>query len=378
LFNFVAGSRAKSYSPALMTHNEISLHDRSLTLLSGPLRGIRGHDEDPAIEPRELDLSVHLTSKEVRTWKTQHGLANDTDASTKGRERQVQPRKRVRVCPTSAAALDAMRASSAAQSQHIATLRASLPMNESVFRIQSMLADILPVQRARKVLEWNVSWDADEDLNLIIGVLRHGFGNWGAIAADSELKLTGKLFLGSKELVPNDVVLERRVEYLFSLLKPASALPPSPKNPPQKPKNLPGAPSAGSGGTGPMYRSQIPCALPSPLQSDLPSPSPDIEIILVRPSSVVPSKRKAIASPNRPPRNSPTPHKDASIWPRSIVYKTQLQAEGSTLRDIISHRWTRAARQARAASIVFVNDVDDEDLPPGIENFRYLESSIDE
>jgi len=363
-----------------MTHNKISqLHDQQLTLLSGPLRGIRDDDEDPTIEPQALDLSLHLTSKGVRTWKTHHELANSTDASTEDHPRQVQPRKRVRVLPASAAALDAMRASSAAQSQHIATLRASLPLNEPAFRIQSVLADILPVQRARKVLEWNVSWDADEDLNLIIGVLRHGFGNWGAIGADSELKLTGKLFPGSKELVPNDVVLERRVEYLFSLLKPASTLPPSPKNYPQKPKNLPEAPSAGSGGTGFMRRSQIPCALPSPPQSEPPLPSPDIEIILVRPSSVVPSKRKAIASPTRPDRNPLTPHKDASIRPRSLVYKTQLQAEGSTtLRDIISHRWTRAARQARAASIVFVNDVDDEDLPPGIENFRYLESSIDE
>ena len=65
--------------------------------------------------------------------------------------------------------------------------------------------------------------------------------------------------------------------------------------------------------------------------------------------------------------------------PSALVHKAMLQAESfPSLRAMISHRWTRAAGQARAASVIFINDVDEEELPHGMENFRYLESSIDE
>ncbi|KAK6992858.1 SET-domain-containing protein [Favolaschia claudopus] len=48
-----------------------------------------------------------------------------------------------------------------------------------------------------------------------------------------------------------------------------------------------------------------------------------------------------------------------------------------TRRDIIQHEWNKVAREAGAAKIEFVNDIDDEELPPGIGIlFPYIERSF--
>jgi hypothetical protein len=45
-------------------------------------------------------------------------------------------------------------------------------------------------------------------------------------------------------------------------------------------------------------------------------------------------------------------------------------------REEIQRRWNRVARDAGAAQIEFINDVDDEELPPNIGRlFVYLERS---
>lgn len=345
-------------------------------------RGARDDGEDPNIETRVYDRPINarrtLASTKSGTRKTHDKLASDIHANIDNQTRQLQPRKGVRV---SSAAPDSITAPCATRKQRINILQACLPLNESTSRVQNILADIFPVQNARKVWRWSVPWSAEEDLNLIIGVTLYGFGNWSAIEADPELGLTGKLFPGSKELIPNDVVLERRVDYLLTLIGGTSTLPPPPTGSPQTSKDVPGAPLIAPRPASHLHSlSQIshpPTAYPSPPQSD--TAAPDIEVVSVWPSSVALGKRKVAATPASSVRKLRLNHKNMSIRPHSPAQKIPFRAkELASLRDTISHRWTRAARQARAASVVFVNDVDKEDLPPGMENFRYLESSIDE
>jgi hypothetical protein len=45
-------------------------------------------------------------------------------------------------------------------------------------------------------------------------------------------------------------------------------------------------------------------------------------------------------------------------------------------REIIEHEWNKIAREAGAAGIEFINEVDDEEVPPGIGIlFPYVERS---
>lgn len=132
----------------------------------------------------------------------------------------------------------------------------------------------------RPVWKWSISWELQDDASLLIGANRHGSGQWAAIVADQELGLSTKVSLDSSDCVPNETVLQRRLNYLLSLL----------------------------------------VEVPRPY-SDLPS----------------------------------------------------LQQ-----RHYLSYYWTETAQQAGAASLTFINEVDDEVLPPDLGFFRYLESSFDE
>ena len=346
--------------------------DETFALLSGP-QGTRNDCEVPNVEAQVHDHSADPIG--VRARKTSDELASNIYGSIDGHAILAQLRKQ-QISQISSATLSMMKASSTVLNQHIAILQACLPLTAPVIFIKNILADMIPVQRARKVWEWSIPWGASEDLNLIIGVLKHGFRNWDAIKADPELELTGKLFPVSKERVPNDIVLTRRTEYLLGLLDLASISPSAPTNRCLGSKSVPEAllrqPSPiRDVHCAPGQTRDPSAAYPSPPQSDVTSLSPDIEIISVRPS--------LIAAPPCPSGLHQPLHRLSPIVPSALVHKAMLQAESfPSLWAMISHRWTRAAGQARAASVIFINDVDEEELPHGMENFRYLESSIDE
>ena len=172
--------------------------DETFALLSGP-QGTRNDCEVPNVEAQVHDHSADPIG--VRARKTSDELASNIYGSIDGHAILAQLRKQ-QISQISSATLSMMKASSTVLNQHIAILQACLPLTAPVIFIKNILADMIPVQRARKVWEWSIPWGASEDLNLIIGVLKHGFRNWDAIEADPELELTGKLFPGSKERVP--------------------------------------------------------------------------------------------------------------------------------------------------------------------------------
>lgn len=147
----------------------------------------------------------------------------------------------------------------------------------------------------RAVWRWSTPWNELDDVGLLIGAYRYGHDQWAAIAADQELGLSGKVFIGSPNRVPNETVLKRRLDYLLSLL------------------------------------------ISSPSPSPSPAPSP-----------------------------SPSPQTSATLT-RTLP-----------VREALSRQWTEAAREAGAAPITFANNVDKEDLPPGLESFRYLENTFDQ
>ncbi|OLY82401.1 Chromodomain helicase hrp3 [Smittium mucronatum] len=53
----------------------------------------------------------------------------------------------------------------------------------------------------KPVNKWSVQWGQRDDSFLLVGIFKHGFGNWEAIQKDSELGLGEKLFLSSNDEV---------------------------------------------------------------------------------------------------------------------------------------------------------------------------------
>lgn len=43
-----------------------------------------------------------------------------------------------------------------------------------------------------KVAHFDVDWDLQDDIQLLLGIYEHGFGNWDLIKTDSDLKLADK------------------------------------------------------------------------------------------------------------------------------------------------------------------------------------------
>jgi chromodomain-helicase-DNA-binding protein 1 len=72
----------------------------------------------------------------------------------------------------------------------------------------------------KPVTNWSVPWSPKEDSLLIVGVFRHGFGNWMKIKEDASLGLSSKLFLGDdeKDYLPRQEHLSRRAEYVIKVL----------------------------------------------------------------------------------------------------------------------------------------------------------------
>lgn len=43
-----------------------------------------------------------------------------------------------------------------------------------------------------KIAHFDVDWDLQDDVHLLLGVYEHGFGNWDLIKTDPDLKLADK------------------------------------------------------------------------------------------------------------------------------------------------------------------------------------------
>ncbi len=83
-----------------------------------------------------------------------------------------------------------------------------------------------------KAPAYGVRWMPQQDALLLVGVNRHGFGNWGKIAEDSELRLSDKMAIAGRETnkpgAPDSTKLNRRVQSLLRELA-NDAKPPPPK-----------------------------------------------------------------------------------------------------------------------------------------------------
>lgn len=44
-----------------------------------------------------------------------------------------------------------------------------------------------------KVAHFDVDWDLQDDIQLLLGIYEHGFGNWDLIKTDPDLKLADKV-----------------------------------------------------------------------------------------------------------------------------------------------------------------------------------------
>lgn len=88
------------------------------------------------------------------------------------------------------------------------------------------------LQRPIKAPSYGVRWRPQQDALLLIGVNRHGFGNWARIADDPELHLRDKIFIPGKESskksgAPDSTKLSRRVHTLLRELERDTEPPPS-------------------------------------------------------------------------------------------------------------------------------------------------------
>lgn len=43
-----------------------------------------------------------------------------------------------------------------------------------------------------KVAHFDIEWDLQDDIQLLLGIYEHGFGNWDLIKTDPDLKLAEK------------------------------------------------------------------------------------------------------------------------------------------------------------------------------------------
>uniref|UniRef100_A0AAX7U4Q6 DNA helicase n=1 Tax=Astatotilapia calliptera TaxID=8154 RepID=A0AAX7U4Q6_ASTCA len=70
-----------------------------------------------------------------------------------------------------------------------------------------------------KVAHFDVDWDLQDDIQLLLGIYEHGFGNWDLIKTDSDLKLADKILPDDPSKKPQAKQLQARAEYLLKLLK---------------------------------------------------------------------------------------------------------------------------------------------------------------
>ncbi|XP_028307576.1 chromodomain-helicase-DNA-binding protein 2 isoform X2 [Gouania willdenowi] len=70
-----------------------------------------------------------------------------------------------------------------------------------------------------KVAHFDVDWDLQDDVQLLLGIYEHGFGNWDLIKTDPDLKLAEKILPDDPVKKPQAKQLQARAEYLLKLLK---------------------------------------------------------------------------------------------------------------------------------------------------------------
>uniref|UniRef100_A0A3Q0T6I7 Chromodomain helicase DNA binding protein 2 n=1 Tax=Amphilophus citrinellus TaxID=61819 RepID=A0A3Q0T6I7_AMPCI len=70
-----------------------------------------------------------------------------------------------------------------------------------------------------KVAHFDIEWDLQDDIQLLLGIYEHGFGNWDLIKTDPDLKLADKILQDDPNKKPQAKQLQARAEYLLKLLK---------------------------------------------------------------------------------------------------------------------------------------------------------------
>ncbi|KAK5928070.1 hypothetical protein CgunFtcFv8_013162 [Champsocephalus gunnari] len=70
-----------------------------------------------------------------------------------------------------------------------------------------------------KVAHFDVDWDLPDDVQLLLGIYEHGFGNWDLIKTDPDLKLADKILPVDPGKKPQAKQLQARAEHLLKLLK---------------------------------------------------------------------------------------------------------------------------------------------------------------
>uniref|UniRef100_A0A665UVX6 Uncharacterized protein n=1 Tax=Echeneis naucrates TaxID=173247 RepID=A0A665UVX6_ECHNA len=70
-----------------------------------------------------------------------------------------------------------------------------------------------------KIAHFDVDWDLQDDVQLLLGIYEHGFGNWDLIKTDPDLKLADKILPDDPSKKPQAKQLQARAEYLLKLLK---------------------------------------------------------------------------------------------------------------------------------------------------------------
>jgi chromodomain-helicase-DNA-binding protein 1 len=73
-----------------------------------------------------------------------------------------------------------------------------------------------------KPVSWTCRWGQKEDAMLLVGIYKHGNGNWARIRDDKSLNLQEKMFLDAQDnidAIPKAVHLQRRSEYLLKVLR---------------------------------------------------------------------------------------------------------------------------------------------------------------
>ncbi|XP_062277598.1 chromodomain-helicase-DNA-binding protein 2 isoform X2 [Scomber scombrus] len=70
-----------------------------------------------------------------------------------------------------------------------------------------------------KVAHFDTEWELQDDIQLLLGIYEHGFGNWDLIKTDPDLKLAEKILPDDPSKKPQAKQLQARAEYLLKLLK---------------------------------------------------------------------------------------------------------------------------------------------------------------
>ncbi|WVQ84586.1 hypothetical protein IAT38_006740 [Cryptococcus sp. DSM 104549] len=97
-------------------------------------------------------------------------------------------------------------------------------------RVEDTTTYSIPHDNLKPTMNWTVEWGAKDDSHLLVGLWRHGFGSWEAIAQDPTLELADKIFLedpksakaepgAPKPGIPGPIHLVRRGDYLCGIIR---------------------------------------------------------------------------------------------------------------------------------------------------------------